>query len=88
MALWCRLPTAGATALSSEAERHGVLLAPGPSFAPEGGLDRYVRLPYAISAPQLVEAVDRIADAWAVVTSGGTGPAPGTDTGPDPVLVA
>uniref|UniRef100_UPI0015FF46B7 MocR-like transcription factor YczR n=1 Tax=Nocardioides stalactiti TaxID=2755356 RepID=UPI0015FF46B7 len=39
MALWCRLPGAGATALSAEAERHGVLLAPGPSFAPEGGLD-------------------------------------------------
>lgn len=85
MALWCHLPTAGATALSTEAERHGVLLAPGPSFAPEGGLDRYVRLPYAIAAPQLVEAVDRIADAWAVVTSGRSAkPA----TGSGPVLVA
>ncbi|KRA29752.1 MULTISPECIES: MocR-like transcription factor YczR [unclassified Nocardioides] len=67
MALWCQLPSAGATALSSEAERHGVLLAPGPSFAPEGGLDRYLRIPYAIDAPQLVEAVTRIAAAWAVV---------------------
>ena len=51
MALWCRLPTAGATALSVEAERHGVLLAPGPSFAPEGGLDRYLRLPYTVPVP-------------------------------------
>lgn len=67
MALWCQLPSAGATALSSEAERHGVLLAPGPSFAPEGGLDRYLRIPYAIDAQQLVEAVTRIAAAWAVV---------------------
>ncbi|TNM42809.1 PLP-dependent aminotransferase family protein [Nocardioides albidus] len=86
MALWCHLPVAGATALSTEAERHGVLLAPGPSFAPEGGLDRYVRLPYAIAAPQLVEAVRRIADAWAVVTAGGSRSA--TASGSDPVLVA
>lgn len=85
MALWCHLPAAGATALSTEAERHGVLLAPGPSFAPEGGLDRYVRLPYAIAAPELVEAVDRIADAWAVVTSGR---APRPTGGSEPFLVA
>ncbi|KRC54908.1 MULTISPECIES: PLP-dependent aminotransferase family protein [unclassified Nocardioides] len=87
MALWCHLPAAGATALSTEAERHGVLLAPGPSFAPEGGLDRYVRLPYAIAAAELVEAVDRIADAWAVVTSG-RGGSPAPTSGSEPVLVA
>lgn len=87
MALWCRLPSAGATALSTEAERHGVLLAPGPSFAPEGGLDRYVRLPYAIAADQLVTAVDRIADAWAVVISG-RGGSPTPPSGAEPVLVA
>jgi DNA-binding transcriptional MocR family regulator len=69
MALWCRLPTAGATALSIEAERHGVLLAPGPSFAPEGGLDRYLRLPYTVAVQDLEEAVRRIAAAWAVVSA-------------------
>ncbi|WP_436699294.1 PLP-dependent aminotransferase family protein [Nocardioides sp. BYT-33-1] len=87
MALWCHLPRAGATALSTEAERHGVLLAPGPSFAPEGGLDRYLRLPYAAAAPELVEAVRRIADAWAVVTSGRAGAA-APPSGAEPVLVA
>lgn len=87
MALWLHLPSTGATALSTEAERHGVLLAPGPSFAPEGGLDRYVRIPYAIAAPQLVEAVDRIADAWAVVSSGRTG-SPTPPSGGEPFLVA
>ena len=73
MALWCRLPTAGATALSIEAERHGVLLAPGPSFAPEGGLDRYLRLPYTVAAQDLEEAVRRIAAAWAVVSTAAPG---------------
>lgn len=87
MALWCHLPGPGATALSTEAERHGVLLAPGPSFAPEGGLDRYVRLPYALAEPLLVEAVDRIADAWAVVASG-RGGAPRPPSGSEPFLVA
>lgn len=87
MALWCHLPAAGATALSTEAERHGVLLAPGPSFAPEGGLDRYVRLPYAIAAAELVEAVERIAAAWTVVTSG-RGGARTAPSGNEPFLVA
>ena len=85
MALWCRLPSSGATSLSVEAERHGVLLAPGPSFAPEGGLDRYVRIPYAVATPLLLDAVERIAAAWAVVSSGrGVAAASGSE----PVLVA
>ena len=85
MVLWVELPAAGATALSCELERQGVLLAPGPSFAPEGGLDRFVRIPYPVPAPQLEEAVRRIATAWAVVR-GGDAPAEGT--GPSGVLVA
>ena len=33
-------------------------------FAPEGGLDRFVRLPYTESPAQLTDAVTRIASAW------------------------
>ncbi|MBM9459231.1 PLP-dependent aminotransferase family protein [Nocardioides sp. zg-536] len=87
MALWCHLPEPGATALAIEAERHGVLLAPGPSFAPDGGLDRYLRLPYAVAADDLRTAVDRIAAAWAVVRAGRGGP-PRSGGTSDPVLVA
>ena len=79
MALWCRLPAAGATALSIEAERHGVLLAPGPSFAPEGGLDRYLRLPYTVPVRDLEEAVRRIAAAWRVVSASGPSVEPPSD---------
>ncbi len=46
------------------AAQHGVLLAAGPSFAPEGGLDRFIRLPFGQPAHVLVEAVERIAAAW------------------------
>jgi DNA-binding transcriptional MocR family regulator len=79
MALWCRLPRQGATALSAEAERHGVLLAPGPSFAPEGGLDRYIRIPYTVPAADLEEAVRRIAAAWSVVSGSGAPTSPARD---------
>jgi DNA-binding transcriptional MocR family regulator len=86
MALWCRLPATGATALVDEAELRGVLLAAGPSFAPEGGLDRYLRFPYTVPVPQLEEAVTLVAEAWAVVRSGATTP-PGRGR-PGGVLVA
>ncbi|MGZ4501863.1 MAG: MocR-like transcription factor YczR [Nocardioidaceae bacterium] len=64
LALWCALPEPLSTALTVAAERHGVLLAPGGSFAPEGGLERFVRIPYTRSAEELTDAVDRLALAW------------------------
>ena len=86
MALWCHLPAGSSTALVAAAEAQGVALAPGPVFAPAGGLDRYLRLVYTLSPDDLREAVDRIARAWAEVTSGTT-TAPRRTT-PGPVLVA
>ena len=48
LSLWCELPGPArlGTALAAEAERHGVIVAPGPVFAAEGGLDRFVRIPW------------------------------------------
>jgi DNA-binding transcriptional MocR family regulator len=62
--LWCELPGAFSSALVPHAARHGVQLAAGPAFAPEGGLDRYVRLPYTQPHHVLTEAITRIAAAW------------------------
>ena len=64
LSLWCELPQPLSSALVPRAAQHGVLLAAGPSFAPEGGLDRFVRLPFGQPAHVLVEAVERIAVAW------------------------
>ncbi len=64
LALWCELPEPLSSALTAAAERQHVLLASGPSFAPEGGLERYIRLPYTQSAEDLDEAVTRLAVAW------------------------
>ncbi len=64
LALWCRLPAPLSSALSVTAERHGVYLAAGPSFAPAGGLEHHVRLPYTAAPDRLTEAVRRLAVAW------------------------
>ncbi|MGN0065723.1 MAG: PLP-dependent aminotransferase family protein [Nocardioides sp.] len=70
LALWCELPGPVGTRLAHAAEDHGVALAPGPVFAVEGGLDRFVRLPWTRPADELEEAVVRIATAWDEVSQG------------------
>lgn len=67
LSVWCRLPQAKSSALVAAAERHDVLLAPGPLFAPEGGLDRYLRIPFALRPDALSSGVERIAAAWSEV---------------------
>jgi DNA-binding transcriptional MocR family regulator len=67
LALWCELPDALATPLVAEAERLGVILAGGPVFAVEGGLGRFVRLPWTRPVEELEEAVRRVAQAWDLV---------------------
>jgi DNA-binding transcriptional MocR family regulator len=64
LSLWCGLPEARSSALVAKAEEHGVLLAAGPEFAPEGGLDRFVRIPYSQPEDILTDAIARLASAW------------------------
>ena len=73
LALWCQLPLPLATVLVAEAERHGVVISPGPVFAPEGGLASWVRIPWTRPAEELIVAVDRIAEAWAAAVATPTG---------------
>jgi len=70
LALWCQLPAARATAVVAEAERHGVILAPGPVFAAEGGLDSFVRIPWTQSGDQLEEAARRLGEVWSLISGG------------------
>lgn len=64
LCLWCRLPEPLSSALVARAEDRDVLLAAGPEFAPEGGLDRFLRIPYTQPAEVLTDAIARLADAW------------------------
>ncbi|GAA5150698.1 PLP-dependent aminotransferase family protein [Nocardioides marinquilinus] len=68
LAAWCELPSHGSgTAVAEEAERRGLIVAPGPAFAVEGGLDRYLRVPWTHPADELELAVTRLAEAWDAV---------------------
>jgi DNA-binding transcriptional MocR family regulator len=80
--VWCELPSGSAVALADAAERAGVGVTPGPLFAAEGGLDRFVRIPWTRPAPELVAAVERLAPVWADL------PASPTRARPGRVLVA
>ena len=81
LALWCELPEPLGTATTVEAERRGVVVAPGPLFAVEGGLDRHVRIPWTASADDLDEAVRRLAAAYEHVSRQMTRPAAQRATG-------
>jgi DNA-binding transcriptional MocR family regulator len=64
LALWCELPEPLSTATTVAADSHGLLLAAGPRFAVESGLERFLRLPFTQAVPTLVDAVDRLGAAW------------------------
>ncbi|MDQ0377788.1 MocR-like transcription factor YczR [Amycolatopsis thermophila] len=67
--LWCRLPEPMSTRLAVAAVNHGVQVVPGSRFSAQGGLERWLRLPFAQPAEQLREAVGRLALAAASVRS-------------------
>lgn len=86
LSMWCELPLPLASSLAAEAERRGVPLAPGPVFSVDGGLDRYVRIPWGRPPAELEDAVRRLADAWATVCERKHRPGRRQTTGP--VMVA
>lgn len=67
LTLWVELPLPLGTTLAAEAERLGVIIAPGPVFAAEGGLNHFVRLPWTRPVDELRDAVTRLATAWSAV---------------------
>jgi DNA-binding transcriptional MocR family regulator len=66
LSLWCELPEdrAHSSDLVPYAAGRDVIVVPGPSFAPEGGLDRFLRIPYTAPPHVLEDAIARIAVAW------------------------
>ncbi len=69
LSLWCRLPEPMSTRLAVAAASHGVQVAPGSRFGVHGGLERWLRLPYALPADRLFEAVRRLGTAAASVSA-------------------
>lgn len=60
LALWVELDAPISSALTRAAEPLGVRIAPGPRFGLDGTLERFLRLPFARPASDLVEAVHRL----------------------------
>lgn len=75
LCLWVELPRPRATALAAEAELRGASIAPGPVFAVEGGLERFIRLPWTRPVDELRAAVAILAESWEAISRGGAAPA-------------
>ncbi|UJW33811.1 PLP-dependent aminotransferase family protein [Saccharothrix sp. AJ9571] len=67
LSLWCKLPEPMSTRLAVTAANHGLQIAPGSRFGVHGGLERRLRLPYALPAEQIHDAVRRLSTAAAAV---------------------
>jgi DNA-binding transcriptional MocR family regulator len=66
LSLWCELPDdrAYSSDLVPYAAGRDILIVPGPAFAPEGGLDRFLRVPFTAPAHVLEDAIAALAVAW------------------------
>jgi DNA-binding transcriptional MocR family regulator len=62
--LWCELPDNRGDDLARVAESAGVRLARGGQFGVEGGLGRFVRVPFCVAPDQADEVGRRLAEAW------------------------
>ena len=62
--LWCELPVDRGDALSRVAESAGVRLARGTQFGTDGGMDRFVRIPFSVPADEADDVGRRLAVAW------------------------
>ena len=71
LSLWAELPAPLSTPLTMLAAQAGVVVVPGSRFGVDGTLERFLRLPFALPADRLVEAVERLAGVWAQLAGSG-----------------
>jgi DNA-binding transcriptional MocR family regulator len=73
LSAWIELDAALSTPLTMLAGQAGVLVVPGSRFGVDGTLERFLRLPYALPADRLGEAVQRLAQVWSTIDRSGLG---------------
>lgn len=64
LSLWCELPEPVGSSLVGIAQRNGVLLVAGSRFSPDGGLEKFIRLPFTLDPDTLRDAVLRLAESY------------------------
>lgn len=77
LCLWVRLPRAAATATAAAAVGLGVRLTPGSGFAPDGGLENYIRIPYMLEIDELRHGIDLVGRAYREASGAGAAPGEG-----------
>ncbi|PRY68162.1 GntR family transcriptional regulator [Glaciihabitans tibetensis] len=61
---WVGLGAPVSSQLTLAARNHGLHIAAGPLFGPEGAFDRFLRIPFSYSEEETVRGVDALAAAW------------------------
>lgn len=64
LSYWIELPGMLATQLAARAETTGIIMGTGTRFGLSGAFDRYLRMPFSLSPPELEEALLRIKPLW------------------------
>lgn len=72
--LWVELPVDRGEQLSRVAEQAGVRLAHGGQFAVQGGMGRFVRIPFCVAPDEADEVGRRLATAWQLALGGRVAP--------------
>ncbi|HEX6341621.1 PLP-dependent aminotransferase family protein [Umezawaea sp.] len=72
LVLWCELDAPISTRIAVVAQSHGMRLVPGARFAAQGGLERWLRLPYALPTDVLRDAARRLGSVAALVAGSAT----------------
>jgi DNA-binding transcriptional MocR family regulator len=67
LSAWVQLDAPLATPLSALAAQLGVHIVSGSRFGTGNTLERFVRLPFALPAPALADAVARLGEAWSLL---------------------
>ena len=65
LSIWAHLPSGNAEEFAELALEHRVAIVPGPALSVDDGNRRAIRMAYVEPEERLVEAVDRLARAWA-----------------------
>jgi DNA-binding transcriptional MocR family regulator len=73
LSLWAELDAPLSTPLTLLAAQAGVVVVPGSRFGVDGTLERFLRIPFALPAERVSEAVRRLAGAWDGIDRAGAG---------------
>ncbi|MCW2748713.1 MAG: PLP-dependent aminotransferase family protein [Nocardioidaceae bacterium] len=64
LSLWVNLGAPLSSGLALAARSRGLLVTAGPNFGVDGAFERFMRLPYTLSEPELTAAAQILQDSW------------------------